>query len=421
VSAIDTLVLIDREVDLVTPLVTPLTYEGLIDELIGVKSSIIKVPKSIGGQEEKEKESKKKTAAEADAEENSNPLMSIALNSNDKLFAEIRCLNIEKLGPYLGAKAKVIRGQYDQFRANKDASITEIHDFVKLIPGLKENYNSLNVHINLTEELKRTTDGSTFRNRWNTERSLLEGEQAYDLLEDMIAMQQPPLQVLRLLCLQSLTNGGITGNKFDLLRREIIQTYGFDYMFSLLNLEKLGLIRRREMKWLDSGSPFSLARKNMALIDENVNVMAPNDISFVSSGYAPLSVRLVQLAAKTNGWASLLSTLSLFPKPVFEFHQAQQPAPLDIKQAEAHMTRASTAPVDSAVSASSSPFHDMVAASGKKVMVAFFVGGVTFMEIAAMRYLSESTDFPFHIVVCTTKLINGNGFVSGLLHSWENP
>jgi hypothetical protein len=35
---IDTLVLIDREVDLVSPLVTPLTYEGLIDELIGIRN-----------------------------------------------------------------------------------------------------------------------------------------------------------------------------------------------------------------------------------------------------------------------------------------------------------------------------------------------------------------------------------------------
>jgi vacuolar protein sorting-associated protein 33A len=217
VSSIDTLVMIDREVDLVTPLVTPLTYEGLIDELIGVKSSVIKVPRVILGEDEKDK------GKQAASQPPQNPLVSLALNSNDKLYAEIRGLNIEKLGPYLGAKAKVIRGQYDQFRANKDASITEIHDFVKLIPGLKENYNSLNIHINLTEELKRTTDGSSFRSRWNTERSLLEGEQAYDLLEDMIAMQQPPLQILRLLCLQSLTNGGITSNKFDLLRREIIQ------------------------------------------------------------------------------------------------------------------------------------------------------------------------------------------------------
>ena len=40
---IDTMVVIDREVDFVTPLLTPLTYEGLIDEVIGIQNGYIKV------------------------------------------------------------------------------------------------------------------------------------------------------------------------------------------------------------------------------------------------------------------------------------------------------------------------------------------------------------------------------------------
>jgi vacuolar protein sorting-associated protein 33A len=71
----------------------------------------------------------------------------------------------------------------------------------------------------------------------------------------------------------------------------------------------------------------------MQLIDENVDVMNPNDISFVSSGYAPLSVRLVQLAGKSNGWMTLNTTLALLPKPSLEFTQQHDPAPLDIKDA----------------------------------------------------------------------------------------
>ena len=38
-SQIDALLLIDREVDLLSPLVTQLTYEGLIDEIFGINSS----------------------------------------------------------------------------------------------------------------------------------------------------------------------------------------------------------------------------------------------------------------------------------------------------------------------------------------------------------------------------------------------
>ena len=37
-GSIDSMVVIDRQVDLVTPMCTQLTYEGLIDEVIGIKN-----------------------------------------------------------------------------------------------------------------------------------------------------------------------------------------------------------------------------------------------------------------------------------------------------------------------------------------------------------------------------------------------
>ncbi len=46
---IDTLLLIDRDVDLVTPMVTPLTYEALIDDIIGIESGSIKVDAAMLG------------------------------------------------------------------------------------------------------------------------------------------------------------------------------------------------------------------------------------------------------------------------------------------------------------------------------------------------------------------------------------
>ena len=39
-QSIESLIIIDREVDFITPLLTQLTYEGLIDEKFGVKNSL---------------------------------------------------------------------------------------------------------------------------------------------------------------------------------------------------------------------------------------------------------------------------------------------------------------------------------------------------------------------------------------------
>lgn len=48
------------------------------------------------------------------------------------------------------------------------------------------------------------------------------------------------LMVLRLLCIQSVTSGGIRSNKLDSLRKLIVQTYGYEQLFTLCNLEKSG-------------------------------------------------------------------------------------------------------------------------------------------------------------------------------------
>jgi len=45
---IDNLILIDRNVDMITPFCTQLTYEGLIDEYFGIRNSLFPQQDSIG-------------------------------------------------------------------------------------------------------------------------------------------------------------------------------------------------------------------------------------------------------------------------------------------------------------------------------------------------------------------------------------
>ncbi len=49
-------------------------------------------------------------------------------SSLDPIFAGIRDLSIEGLGPFLRDRSILIKQLYSKFRENKDASITEIHD-----------------------------------------------------------------------------------------------------------------------------------------------------------------------------------------------------------------------------------------------------------------------------------------------------
>jgi hypothetical protein len=58
------------------------------------------------------------------------------------------------------------------------------------------------------------------------------------------------------------------------------------------------------------------------LINENVNMSSPDDIAYVTAGFAPILVRLVQAMGGAD-WSSgaFGETLKLLPGPLLEFNQ----------------------------------------------------------------------------------------------------
>ncbi|TDH66264.1 hypothetical protein CCR75_001850 [Bremia lactucae] len=382
---IDTVVLIDRKVDLVTPMCSPMTYEGLLDEILGITHGFITVDAEL--------------IADDDGPNSSNNgsrsgQVSVPLNSNDKLYAEVRDYHVERLGVNLQQQAREIRERYDEFRKNRDASISEIREFVKRIPGLKQNYQSLQQHINLAELIKKTTDSKRFRDLKDAENLVLIGETIFEQLEERIGDQEPLLGVLRQLCLQSVAAGGIKTKNYTHLSRELVQTYGFEMMLVLSNLEKAGLFSRRETLW-NEASGFNLARKSFRLLNEDVDPRDPRDCAYVSrshaAGYAPLSVRIVESAIKPRGWSAVQEGLRQLPGPSGEVSQ----------------TFNKNAGDDSTAPAAASKL-DNFGSEDRKVLLVYYLGGVTFMEIAALRHLSRQPDCQYDIIVATTKIINGD-------------
>jgi len=70
----------------------------------------------------------------------------------------------------------------------------------------------------------------------------------------------------------------------------------------VIALEDLQLLSKSPVK-----QAFPSLRKSLRLVVDDVNDAAPNDISYVYSGYAPLSIRLVQCASQKS---AVLSTPS---------------------------------------------------------------------------------------------------------------
>lgn len=79
-----------------------------------------------------------------------------------------------------------------------------------------------------------------------------------------------------------------------------MQVYGYQYLLSMNNLEAAGLLKVQE-----GGRAFFAIKQNLRLCNHEVDEKNPTDISYCYSGYAPLSVRLVEHLTKNNSWSGI--------------------------------------------------------------------------------------------------------------------
>ncbi|XP_064235727.1 vacuolar protein sorting-associated protein 33A isoform X2 [Aotus nancymaae] len=368
----DNLLLLDRNVDLLTPLATQLTYEGLIDEIYGIQNSYVKLPPEKFAPK-KQGDGGKDLPTEA---------KKLQLNSAEELYAEIRDKNFNAVGSVLSKKAKVISAAFEERHNAK--TVGEIKQFVSQLPHMQAARGSLANHTSIAELIKDVTTSEDFFDKLTVEQEFMSGidtDKVNNYIEDCIAQKHSLIKVLRLVCLQSVCNSGLKQKVLDYYKREILQTYGYEHILTLHNLEKAGLLKPQT----GGRNNYPTIRKTLRLWMDDVNEQNPTDISYVYSGYAPLSVRLAQLLSRP-GWRSIEEVLRILPGPHFE---ERQPLPTGLQKKR-------------------QPGEN-------RVTLVFFLGGVTFAEIAALRFLSQLEDGGTEYVIATTKLMNGTSWIEALM------
>ncbi|CAH1117079.1 unnamed protein product [Phaedon cochleariae] len=369
-SCIDQILLIDRSVDLLTPLATQLTYEGLIDEIFGINNSTANFPiDNFLSNEERSTESLAEDKKQ------------IILDSADKLYADIRDKNFNAVGAYLSKQAKSISNQLEN---TQDKSVQEMKLYVQRLPQILAKKKQLATHTAIAECIKEITDGYDFLDTLQAEQEFLnciEVDKPSQYIEEMIAQGKPLVKVLRLMCLQCIASSGLKPKVLEGYKRELVQVYGLETLLAISKLEKVGLLK------LQSGArQYTVLRKALHLTVEDTSEVNPTDISYVHSIYAPLSIRLAEQVTKSGGLKQLQDVLGLLPGPTLEESPSVN-ANLTTNN-ESHMT-----------------------------VLVFFIGGCTFAEISALRFLSQQEDSNVEFLIATTKLINGNTFLRSIIEN----
>ena len=424
--SIESLIILDREVDFPTVLLTQLTYEGLIDEEFGVDSNQIEVDSSLVGAALSAPAPSPGPQGSSSTTGQPQPLKrKIILDGSDALYASLRDVNCAVVGPMLNKVARRLQNTYDS-RHTAAKSTAELRDFVAKLPGYQAEQASLKLHTNLAEEVIKRTRSETFTRLLEVQQNIAAGADPttqHDNIDELIARSVEIEKVLRLKCLESTMTNGLRLKDLESFKRAVIQGYGHQHLLTLSALEKIGLLEQRSGGLVGGGGPpgkstnYTAARKNLHLILDDVNEAEPDDIAYVFSGYAPLTVRLVQCILQKQYLAALTTPRGVAATQASSATQGWRPFEDAVKQIRGATLDVAQTGEEKAVRARQMLNGSSHSEAGKTVVI-FFLGGVCRAEIAALRFVAQqlrAEGRARRLLICTTGVITGDGVVGAAI------
>ncbi|XP_063301725.1 vacuolar protein sorting-associated protein 33B [Pelobates fuscus] len=381
--------MIDRDVDYVTPLCSQVVYEGLVDDIFRIKCGSVEFGPEVTSSEKSIK---------------------VLLNSQDKVFEEIRNEHFSNVSNFLSQKARNLQSQYDKRRG---MDIKQMKTFVSQeLKGLKQEHRLLSLHIGASESIMKKKTKQDFQDFLKTEHSLLEGfdiRESISFIEEHINRQVSPIESLRLLCLLSITENGLITKDYRSLKTQYLQSYGPAHLLTFWNLKRAGLLIEQvpgdtltaveskvsrlvtdkaagkltdAFSSLAKKSYFRAISKRLGLIpriDGEYDLRVPKDMAYIFSGaYVPLSCKLIEQVLQRKSWSGLEEVTRLLNGNEFADQISDNKTNSD----------------------------------SQRTIVALFLGGCTFSEISALRFLGKEKGYRF--IFITTSIMNSGRMLESL-------
>jgi hypothetical protein len=225
-------------------------------------------------------------------------------------------------------------------------------------------------HINLADFIGKKERYPLSRFYYMYEQGLLYGDvpdKIFDFIFDEIRKKSDEYDILKIICLYSIIHSGYKSKIYDQIRKEFFIVYGFQELFLWKNLERLGVLKSS-----DSQNFYQTIMKKLNLInEEQFESKEQKDISYVYNGFCPIFLKLIEKMVE-KGWGNLKDILKEL-SPDFSY-------PPDENEIISNKT-------------------------DKQFILLVFIGGITYGELAGIRYLNNKLRNKKFIVI-TTNIIN---------------
>ncbi|XP_074773686.1 vacuolar protein sorting-associated protein 33B isoform X2 [Athene noctua] len=386
--------LMDRDMDYVTALCSQVVYEGLVDDTFRIKCGSVDFGPDVTS---------------------SDKSIKVLLNAQDKVFSQIRNEHFSSVFGFLSQKSRNLQAQYDRRRG---MDIKQMKNFVSQeLKGLKQEHRLLSLHIGACESIMKKKTKQDFQEMIKAEHSLLEGvdvRESTSFIEEHIDRQVSPIESLRLMCLLSITENGLIPKDYRSLKTQYLQSYGPEHLLTFHNLKRVGLLTEQAagetltaveskvsklvtdraagkitdaFNSLARKSNFRAISKKLGLIprvDGEYDLKMPRDMAYVFSGaYIPLSCKIIEQVLERRGWLGLEEVVRLLNGNEF--------------------------------SVSDSTVEDNPTWESQRVILAVFLGGCTFSEIAALRFLGKERGCKF--IFLTTAITNSARMMEAMIEA----
>ncbi|RDD39049.1 Vacuolar protein sorting-associated protein 33B [Trichoplax sp. H2] len=306
------------------------------------------------------------------------------LNSSDQIFANIRDSHITTVFGIIRERAKEIQSGYDKRHDYK--SVSGLKDFVRNeFKDLQSQHKSLTGHLSLCENLMTTKTKENLEYLLTQESYMLAGtneKECLDFIETCI-IDKDITSALRLMCLYSVTHDGLPSAQYHSLWLQFLQSHGYDKLVSTQYvLKKSGLFTEQTTK----KNKFKAICKKLGLIPKTpteVDLSKPKSMAYIHGGqYAPMSCKLIE-------------HVLTFPNSFRDDDDIGKILNCDCSC----IINAST----------------ISANRQTPIVMVYFIGGCTYSEIAALRFLGKQLNTEF--LIATTSVTNSERLLKDVINS----